>query len=207
MASSYNYIPPPVFPVGGLPELVEDGVPTLWRVHEEADPLTPPRYHSGKWRFDSPDSSYSVTYGNEHEYAVFAEVFGDSKQIAPNRGNRYYSRLLPTRPLRLIALEDPEVLAAFGLTTNISASTEYDRTMAWSQELYRWYDDADGIRYVGRHAAIRLNYCLFLDHCGDALEVETEGQLKDLRPLVMRACDLFNLAPRLFDPTTGSGWV
>lgn len=201
-----NHIPPPAYPAEGLPLLRLDGLEACWRVHEEVDVLDPEKHPSGKWRFDSPASLFQVAYFNYDEHAVFAEVYGDRKEIPPDHVDRYYSEGSATRELKLVALEDAQVLAAFGLTINISASIDYARTMAWSQAFHDWYDDADGIRYLGRHAATYLNYCLFLDRCAADLDVSPRGQLGGLRPTVMKACDLYNIAPRLFDSRAGTGW-
>jgi hypothetical protein len=140
-----------------------------------------------------------VTYCNLDRYAAFAEVYGDVRSIAPNQAERLLSRIWSERALRVVDLDSSETLAQLELDLKISTCTEYERTMAWSLALHEWYPEADGLRYLGRHATTRLNFCLFLDRCGDALGFETEGRLIDLRSRVLRAADAYNLAPRLFD--------
>ena len=46
------------------------------------------------------------------------------------------------------------------------------------QAFHEWYPEADGIRYLGRHAARHLNCCLFLDRCGEEVRFETQGTLR-----------------------------
>jgi hypothetical protein len=207
MASDPNYIPLPIRPTGELPELDTETIDGGWRVHWEVDPVRPPKYPSGRWRFDAPTSEYQVTYVNQDEHAVFAEVYGDDREISPRNLTRRVSTASSTRSLHLVALEDPQVLAAFHLDLRISAAVNYPRTMQWSLAFHNWYPKADGVRYLGRHATIHLNYGLFLDRCGDVLNFDLEGDFASLRPKVTVACDLYSLAPRLYDPIPPSGWL
>jgi hypothetical protein len=190
---------PPSEPPGELPDLSEETLSSSWRIHTEEDPRDPRRYPQGRWRFDAPAGEYAVTYVNLDPYAAFAEVYGDTRSIAPNQADRLFSSIWSERALRVVALDDPEVLAALGLDLRISAAVEYPTTMAWSRALHEWYPQADGIRYLGRHATIKLNYGLFLDRCAEDLDFATDGKLGDLRGLVLRAADSYNLAPRLFE--------
>lgn len=133
-------------------------------------------------------------------------MYGNDGVITPREGDRFLSRVWSTRPLRLISLDDGQVLRALGLDLRISATTSYRRTRLWGLRLHDWMPRADGLRYVGRHATTHLNFCLFLDRCGDALEFETRGRLKELRDHVIRAADAWSLAPRLFDERDKGGW-
>ena len=191
---------PPEGPPASLPELVRVEVLAAWRLHWEDDTRDPPAYPRGRWRFDAPLGEYRVTYFNLDPYAAFAEVYGDIRSIAPNQATRTLSTMWAERELAVVDLDSAETLAALGLDLRISASVDYERTMAWSRSLHDWYPKADGICYLGRHAAKHLNFCLFLDRCSDALRFEAEGTLADLRPHVLRAADAYNLAPRLFEP-------
>jgi RES domain-containing protein len=183
-------------------------VDEIWRLHWEDDPRDPERYARGKFRFDAPAGEFRVTYGNEDEYACFGEVYGDQQSIAPKDRDRKLSVIVPRRPLQLVALDDGTVLKALDpkLDGRISTDLDYARTREWSLALHGWYAAADGLRYTGRHAVTRLNYCLYIDRCGDALDVDSKGSLVDLRDLVMRAADAWNLAPRLFEPRDRSRW-
>jgi hypothetical protein len=209
LARDPNYIPlPPAEPPDKLPKLTDDELSEEggWRIHRERDVRKPKRYPTGKWRFDAPKNEYAVSYLNEDCFACFGEVYGDRQEIPPDQAERFLSRITYTRPLRVVALDDGEVLAHFRLDLNISASVDYTRTMQWGFALHEWYPEADGLRYLGRHAATYLNRCLFLDRCADAIEAERRGKLGDLRDMVMRAADARNLAPRLFDPRRPAGW-
>jgi hypothetical protein len=76
-------------------------------------------------------------------------------------------------------------------------SRQYETTMLWSRALHRWFPAADGIRYESRHAGAAFpNFCLFLDRCRNALQVEFRGTLGDpaLRALVLDAAHLYRLA-------------
>jgi hypothetical protein len=189
-----------------LPKLQAVTLDGIWRVHEEVDVVDPPRWPTGKWRFDAPDGSYPVTYGNLTEIGAFAEVYGDRRQIGPDQGSRHLSQVWSTEPLKLVALDDPRTLSGLGIDASISIAPEYRRTMEWGRRLREWYTDAHGISFLGRKAAAHTNYCLFLDRCDGKLEVDTLGQLIDLRARVMRACASLNIVPRLFDPKAGGGW-
>lgn len=209
MAADPNYIPdPPPSAPKRLPKLVPDSPKELWRLHWEADPRRPRRYAYGKFRFDAPAGEYSVTYANEDQSACFAEVYGDEQEIPPSQLERRLGRLTYARPLRLVPLDDGEALKALHpkLDLNISASTRYARTRAWSLALHAWYEDADGLLYLGRHATQRLNRCLFLDRCAKDLIYEPVGKLQDLEDDVRRAAAAYNLAPRLFDTRAPTGW-
>lgn len=192
--------PPPVRPAEA-PELVGDSLRDGWRLHWEPDPRKPNVHPKGKFRFDAPEGQYSVAYvnGDPKGYGCFAEAYGDQRSIAPNQAQRHLSSLSATTPLKVMGLDDGKTLAALKLDLDISASVDYERTMLWSKSIHDWYEDVDGIRYLGRHATKKLNYCLFLDRCSGKLEFETLGQLGDLRDHVLRAADTYSLAPRLFD--------
>jgi hypothetical protein len=172
-----------------LPELFEVSLSAAWRIHSEPDPRNPPSYPRGKWRFDAPDGEYGVTYCNLDPYAAFAEVYGDTRSIAPNQAGRSLSTIWSERALQVVTLDNSETLAKLDLDLKISTCTEYSRTMAWSKALHRWYPKADGIQYLGRHATTRLNLCLLLDRCAGVLDFETEGRLGKLRSRVLRAAD------------------
>jgi hypothetical protein len=155
-----------------------------------------------------PPGEFPVTYGNEHQYGCFGEVYGDRLSIPPGDSERLLSCLQATTPLCLIDLSDGELLKALHpqLDGRISSAIHYTVTEAWSLALHEWYPEAHGIRYVARHATPYRNHCLFLDRCDGLLTVETEGRLKDLHDLVVRACDVYALAPRLFEPRDLGDW-
>jgi hypothetical protein len=175
-----------------------DGV-VAYRLHWAGNLLRPARHPRGKFRFDAPrdGAEYAVTYANLAEHGAFAEVYGDTQLIGEFEATRQLSRLVATRPLNLIPLDDPTVQKALKLDGRIAMSRQYDTTMLWSRALHRWCASADGIRYVSRHAGAEFpNFCLFLDRCRDALEIEALGRLGDpgLRPLMLEAADRYHLA-------------
>jgi hypothetical protein len=172
--------------------LYEEAV-TIWRLHWEDDPRAPRRYPTGKYRFDAPAGEYPVTYGNADRLASFAEVYGDRRQILASEAGRRLSLLSAERPLRLVTLDEAETFHALGLDARISTTKRYTRTQAWSLALHHWLPEADGIRYAGRHAGKHCNYCLFLDRCGGDLAVWRQGELQDLRQIVLFAARRYAL--------------
>lgn len=189
---------PPDRPPDRLPPLEPQTLDGAWRIHgATGDPLNPRRHPTGKFRFDAPAGEYPVTYVNLDCHATYAEVFGDAREIPPSAANRRLFRLSANRPLRVVALDRGTVLGAFGLDLNISATRDYSRTRPWSLALHRWYPQADGIRYMGRHAAEKLNLCLYLDRCGPILTATKVGKLTDLRRDGLIAAHRYHLAPRL----------
>jgi hypothetical protein len=181
---------PPVAPAA-IP-LVEEVV-AVWRVHKEPDPRNPPRYPTARYRFDAPASEYPVTYGNIDRLACFAEVYGDRGQILGDQATRSLSQLIARRPLRLVALDEAEVFLALGLDARVNTTKRYDRTQSWSLALHKWFPAADGIRFSGRKAGKALNYCLFLDRCAADLDLYSQGQLQDLRAIVLAAAARYRL--------------
>lgn len=201
----------PASPVPAPPDRAPDRLPSLetqpldeaWRIHgATGDPLNPRRHDTGKFRFDAPAGEYPVTYVNLDRHATYAEVFGDAREIPPSAANRRLFRLTATSPLRVVPLDRGTVLSAFGLDLNVCASRDYPRTRPWSLAFHGWYPHADGIRYLGRHAAQKLNLCLFLDRCGPALTATEVGKLADLRRDGLIAAHRYHLVPRLLVSVT-----
>jgi hypothetical protein len=199
---------PPSQPLGKLPRLVVDEIREGWRIHDEADPRAPRRWPKGKWRFDAPDGSWQVTYVNLTQVGAFAEVYAKRRDIGPAEADRRLSEVT-SKPLRVIALDDPAVLASLRLDALVNVVPTYGRTMRWGERLREWYDGsngelAHGIRYLGRRSASHLNYCLWLDRCPGLLQFSERGRLGTLRREVMLAADQLQLTTRLFDPATKS---
>jgi RES domain len=189
--------PPRSLPSPGFALAVVDGV-IAYRLHWEGNPLRPTRHPRGKFRFDAPrdGAEYAVTYANLAEHGAFAEVYGDTQLISELEATRRLSALVATRPLNLIALDDPTVQKTLRLDGRIAMSKQYETTMLWSRALHRWFPAADGIRYASRQAGADFpNFCLFLDRCRNALQVEPRGALGDpaLRPLMLDAADRYRL--------------
>jgi hypothetical protein len=88
------------------------------------DPLRPARHPRGKFRFDAPrdGAEYAVTYANLADHGAFAEVYGDTQLISELETTRRLSALVATRPLNLIALDDPTVQKTLKLDGRIAMS-------------------------------------------------------------------------------------
>ena len=199
MPSARPSVPrPPTEPLSRLPPLEEQVLRSGWRIHREVQALSRRQHGEGRFRFDALAGEFPVTYLNLDRHACYVEVFGDVGEIPPSAAKRRLSRLRAHRLLRLVALDRAAVQKAFGLDLNICSTRDYRRTQSWSCAWRAWYPEADGIRYLGRHAVEHRNLCLFLDRCGDALEASFEGTLEDLRRDGLIAAHRYSLAPRLF---------
>ena len=186
-------LPAPAF------ELDVVGGVVVFRLHWETNPLRPRRHPLGKYRFDAPrnGAEFPVTYANNADHGAFAEVYGDTQLISALERDRRLSAISATRPLTLIALDDPTVQKTLRLDGRIAMSKQYSTTMLWSRALHRWFPTADGIRYESRHAGAAFpNMCLFLDRCRAALTIDARGTLADahLRSLMLDAADRYRLA-------------
>lgn len=185
--------PPPASRPALLPSPISIDLEVAFRIHRELRAKTPRRYPKGKFRFDAPAGEYKVTYVSLNRYACFAEVFGHARLIPPDAAGRYLSQLLTSRPMRVLDLTDETVWTAFGLDGNINTHPDYSLTQPWSLAWHEWYSDIDGIRYPGRHAGSKINCCLFLDRCLDAIRFQRVGRLGDLPDLVARAAERYRL--------------
>lgn len=182
-------------PPGRLPgslRLVGEEI-SLWRLHWEGDPLEAGFHSSGKFRFDAPGGVYRVIYASGDQLAAFAEVYGDARIIEDAQKDREISHITSGRGLSLVALDDPGTQKLLGLDGRIGMSRQYPTTQRWSLALYRWLPEAQGIRYLSRHAGEDRNYCLFLDRCAGELASDRLGMIGGLRDLVLRAADKYHL--------------
>jgi hypothetical protein len=73
--------------------------------------------------------------------------------------------------------------------------------MEWSVAFHNWFVEADAIRFLGRKATDRLNYCFFLDRCAGDLEIKTLGTLRDLDRVVKTVAARWSLAFPGFVPS------
>jgi hypothetical protein len=185
--------PPPATSPTTLAPLHTEPV-SIWRLHWEDDPRTPDLAYQGGSRFDAPAGEYLVSYGGADRLGIFAEVFGDLGRITPPNAERRLSLLSSRRALHLVTLDDAMSLRYFGLDARICDTDDYALTRAWSTALHDWYPTCDGLRYMSRKATPHVNYCLYLDRCGDAIDLFVQGRLRDLRDLVLFAADRYRLA-------------
>lgn len=172
------------------PEPVEFAI---WRLHWESKPLWPKRRNPGAYRFDAPDGTYSVSYGNSSRRGCIAEVYGDIGRIAAGQARRRMTRLTTTRPLDLVLLDSAAVQKQLGLDARIATAKQYRTTQRWGAWLYS-HTNAEGIRYVSRHDNAERNYCLFLDRCRSALKSELEGDLRSMRAELLEWADHYSLS-------------
>lgn len=199
MSSVPEAIPWPGTRPARLPDLEEEALDDVWRLHWEDDPTEERRRDPGKYRFDAPAGEFGVTYVSDDRMAVFAETYADgSRVLAKSEADRMRSRLWSTRPLRLLHMDDMSVAAAFGLDNRISTEKPYDRTQAWSRAWHTWYPALDGVRFLGRKSAPHRNVCLYLDRCSGALRFENDATLADLREDGLRACHRYRISPALY---------
>lgn len=201
MAGTLDQIPVPPERLEHLPKLHSERPAELWRLHWEDDPSSPEPKDPGRWRFDAPHGEYAVTYANCDRQHIFVEVYGDTedhREIQPNQADRRISVASLSRSLRLVDLGDAETLARLNLDSRVCTTLDYGRTQLWSRALHGSLSDADGIRYPGRKAARKDNYCFFLDRCRDALSWDLVGTIASERSLVIGACTKFDITPRVY---------
>jgi hypothetical protein len=189
---------PPATPVEPLPELTKRSLARAWRIHRKNPALDTRTYASGKYRFDAPAGQFPASYVSLDRHAVYAEVFGDSREIPPSAAERRLTEVSASRLLSLVSLDTAPGRAAFELDLRICSTLDYQRTRIWSAAFHRWYPEADGICYLGRHAGEALNVCLYLDRCLPALSAVDQGTLKEDRRHGLVAAHRYRLAPRLF---------
>ena len=173
-------------------DLVEEQL-SAWRLHWEEAPLEARRYPTGRYRFDAPSGEYAALYCNADRLAVFAEVYGDVRVMEASQRKRRLSRIGSEESLRLVPLDDPGVQKRLGLDGRIGMSRQYPVTQHWAVSLFRWFPEADGIRYLSRHASENRNYCLFPERCAGKLQVEEHGEISTLRKTVLQAADKYHL--------------
>ena len=191
-----DVLPEPPAEAPGAIALVTEAV-SVWRLHWEADPLHPPVHTVGRYRFDAPAGEFPVLYGNRERLACFAEVYGDTATIEAAQGSRHLSLVSTLRPLHLVALDDATTRRRCGLDGRIGTAKQYAVTQRWSRTFHAWFPEADGLRYNSRHAGEQHNYALFLDRCAADLAVYPQGQLQDLRRVVLFAADTYALAVKI----------
>jgi hypothetical protein len=134
-----------------------------------------------------------VIYGNRDRLAAFAEVYGDARVIDEGQKERRLSRISSAGELSLVPLDDPGTQKRLRLDGRIGMSKQYPTTQRWALSLYRWFPEAQGVRYLSRHAGEEHNYCLFLERYSGSLQVEGLGRIGDLREVVLRAADRYRL--------------
>lgn len=185
-------LPEPPERLPALFGLAEEEI-SAWRLHWEVDPLEARRYPTGRYRFDAPSGEYAALYCNADRLAVFAEVYGDVRVLEADQRKRRLIRITSSESLRLVPLDDPGVQKLLGLDGRIGMSKQYPVTRRWALSLFRWFPQADGIRYLSRHAGENRNYCLFLERCAGKLRAEEHGEISSLRNIVLLAADRYHL--------------
>lgn len=192
MADEDGLPPPPKQKPSGL--ALEEELLSIWRLHRDPDALKARHHERGISRFDAPAGQYPALYGNASRLGCFAEVYGDTGRIGTSEGeNRYLSHIQSKKPVKVLALDEGSIQKVLGLDARICVLKQYETTRRWALEIYRWFPEAAGIRYISRHAAPNLNYCLFLNRCRPALQADLEGPLKDLRSTVLLAASRYRL--------------
>lgn len=189
--------PPRTRPANATPEFVlRETNLRVWRLHGgKDDPLAIPQYPEGRYRFDSPDGAFRVTYASTSRKGCIADIYADDKIIGREEGDRrHFFRFRASRPLEVIALDAASLRSVLGLDLRICSTLSYERTQAWAKVLYAWYPEADGIRYLGRNSAPERNFCLFLDRFESTVSAENEGPLRTFRRTVQAVARTHGIA-------------
>jgi hypothetical protein len=190
-------------PTGAIDRLKLVSAPNeMWRLHWEKDPRAPKSFDTGRYRFDAPHGEYLVTYTSSAREGTIAEVYGDLGRIKGEEATRRLTMITATRPLQLIALDDPRNQKRLGVDGRIGDAKQYRTTQRWSAYLHG-RRDADGIRYRSRHAGGSMNLCLFLDRCAGDLVLHPEGTLQALRSTVLEIADRYEISVYLPRPRPG----
>ncbi len=115
-------------------------------------------------RFNAPDGEFGVLYAAEQLAGAFVETFGrhlDTFLITAADLDRFHVAVVtPSRPLRLVDLRGAH-LRALGLSAEIWAGRDYERSRQWSRWFYGHPDQAAGILYPCRHNPEQLAIALF----------------------------------------------
>ena len=183
---------PPSGPLPGVRLLAWDG--PLYRI-QDAAALAYKTYPSARYRFDAPAGQYPILYTNDSEVGVFAEVYTDrGRRLGSEDAARHLAKLVPTGPLPLVDLLSDGTLKDFELDERVSTGDDYERCQQWALKIHEEWHGAMGIRY-GAHCAGRRtsNVALFVERCGDRLDLESMGRLKDLEEIVLAATDRYGL--------------
>lgn len=147
--------PPPPADLAGFPKLLWSR--PLCRIVKVRNPDGSERLPlffstAGEGRFDimRPGSPTGTCYLGTHELACVIEVFGRLRMIPAAAFQEYRLVTLSIAGgLRLADVCDRSVLGRFGLTRELCATPEYERTQQWAGALL----DAGfaGIHYAPRH--------------------------------------------------------
>jgi len=166
----------------------------LYRI-QDAAALVYRTYPSARYRFDAPTGQYPILYTNDSEVGVFAEVYTDrGRRLGPEDADRHLVKLVPTSPLPLVDLLSDEILRDFRLDERVSSGDDYERCQQWALKIHEEWPEAMGIRYGARCAGRQTsNVALFVERCGERLDLESLGRLKDLEEIVLGATDRYGL--------------
>lgn len=124
----------------------------IYRIHaNEKHPIW--LGNEGLGRFDPPESCrqlYGACYFGLDLLTSFIEVFGRMRCVSESEVNRRsLSAIQPTLTLTIADTTDRTILGKFGLTAEISASSDYKESQHLSCQLFR--AGFDGIKYRVRH--------------------------------------------------------
>lgn len=169
----------------------------LWRIQNSPE-LTITTYPGALYRFDAPQGQYPIVYTCASQIGTFAEVYRErARRLGEHEGGRYLVQFICRAPLWLLDLHDVRLLSQLGLDERISVGDDYATCQAWALALYQRFPELCGIRYRARKAGGSVsNVALFGDRCADRLQIDPHDpprQLADLRNVVLRAADYYNL--------------
>ena len=163
-----------------LPQAIESGP---WcRVHHGIRSATEV-LREAVFRWDDPSQSYGVIYVATDLRCCLAEVFcrsGTSSAVTVSDEylrTRRISHLSSVRPLRLVDLTSPALVALTGLDTRICVTEDYDLCQRWCSAFFHHRARFDGIRYQSRLLPLGVSVALFAERVSDALAVQDLGAL------------------------------
>ena len=93
----------------------------------------------GRYRFDaaSDGAEFPVSYAGHGDHGASPRSTGTRGSSARARRPSAERAISATRPLAVIALDDPMVQKTLGLDGRIAMSKQYPTTMLWSRAVHR----------------------------------------------------------------------
>jgi hypothetical protein len=109
-------------------------VPVVFRLPREANARGPRRCPRGKYQFDArrDGAEFPVTCANQAAHGALDKVYRDTQLISARERDRRLSALSASRPLALVALDDPTVQKTVGLDGRTAMSKQCPTTILWA---------------------------------------------------------------------------
>lgn len=173
-------------------EIIDPGRP-LYRMHQTA---VGPKFFgkSGKWRFDSPSTTFGTMYAGLSPKVAFAETLirGKGSLVALSEiKTRSLCRFGVIKPIRVVKLFGPSMTKLRAAADVTSGDMAVSRS--WAQAFHDHPQCPDGIMYRSKYDNDEFAVALF-ERCGPSFEVEISQALADDVKLLGSILDHYDLA-------------